>query len=801
MARLPTREDLGPVSGLPPNRGRAVAHIRTRAADTSAIGRGVQNLGRGVASLASGITQSALEIERAQRRLGAERERQENFETERRFQEFVLARETSLEDRKRNLPAGNPSGFTDVADNETVDSATQFFETVPDRLKNKYELKLFGVRRRVVNSARGFETRERDRFESAEIDKAKETNFTKGVRTAPLEEVDAVTSEFESFVDGTNLPPRVKEAMKVRGLRDFAKTKINTMTPAEIEGVFASPASSIIDRIIGVESGGRADARNPNSSATGLGQFIKSTWLDLIERHRPDIATDRTEQEILALRTDPILSRQMVGVLMSENAEFMRAKGVSPTSGNLYLSHFLGAGAAMAVIQAGPETSVSEILSQRAINANSSILKGRTAADVLRWAEGKMEGAVPEAFTHLTDDDRQAALKGIEDFLKNRARAEELFSGRDTADPNDKDDRNAVDFAVERSGLNDRLTSMDPTSAAQLTTVVETTGVLPDSSMSRLRSMSVNGSPEERQFALQTTANLLRQKPGVLSSRRGGAELRNDARKFSSFVLAGGLTPEDALKRVDETKTEEFRNKKAALGAEATSLANKIKSEEIANLFDGFFTAEPELGATPVRGRIMFDAFKENFKFHFIETGDEATARNLALDDLRDSYDVSSVTGTNRLMKHPPEKYYPTVDGTHDYVMRQLKEDVTSRAGREVPEDSIFIEAVPQTDADIRAGRLPRYGVSWLKEDGTLDTVPGMVWKPDFINEKKRATERRGRRFRKLREETKNIQLMNFMGDELALPETVGASPNLIEERQRQESASLEEAQLTGALS
>jgi hypothetical protein len=755
----------------------------------------VQNLGRGVAALASGVSQAALV-------LGVNDEKKENFEAERAFTQMAHAQSQALEENKRNLPVGSPRGFTDGTDQRFIETATPFHQSLPDRLKDQYDLRLFGLRRRLVNNARAFEQNETDRFETGEVTKAKNTTFTEAARTAPTDGLDAETAKFKRFVDGTNLPPRVKDVLKSKGLRDLGMVHMNQMTPAQIEEFFIKPNSSIVERIIGVESGGRADARNPKSSATGLGQFIKSTWLDLIVRHRPDIAAGKTEAEILELRTDPALSREMVGVFMSENAEVLQARGIQPTSANLYLAHFLGAGSAAQLIQADPNTSVSRLLSRRVINANRSILAGKSAEDVLRWSEGKMEGAIPEAFTHLTDTDKQKAVKAIDNFLKNRSRAEQLFSGNDMADPDDPDDRVAVDFVISQSGLNERLESMDGTAVSQLTTTVQTTGIIPDSSMNSLRSMAVNGSPDEREFALQTTANLLRQKPGILEGKRGGKELRDDARSFSAFVLAGGLEPDEALKRVDETKTEEFRNKKAALNTEATSLARDLKPEEITNLFDGFFTAEPELGATPVRGAIMFNAYKENFKFHFINSvGNEAEAKHLALEDVRDSYDVSSVTGTNRLMKHPPEKYYPAIDGGFEYITRQLQNDVSAETGRDVPMEDIFIEAVPQTDGDIALKRLPRYGVTWRNEKGELDTVPGMVWKPDFVSEKKRVQERRARRTRELRKQSEDIQITNFMGGELFLPETEGAPATIIREQQEEQDMSLLETLGTGALS
>src|SRR5690606_13525541 len=51
-------------------------------------------------------------------------------------------------------------------------------------------------------------------------------------------------------------------------------------TPAEVEAV----AIASVARTIGLESGGRADAKNPNSSATGAAQFTKGTWLDVLKR-------------------------------------------------------------------------------------------------------------------------------------------------------------------------------------------------------------------------------------------------------------------------------------------------------------------------------------------------------------------------------------------------------------------------------------------------------------------------------------------------------------------------------------
>jgi hypothetical protein len=119
-----------------------------------------------------------------------------------------------------------------------------------------------------------------------------------------------------------------------------------------------------------VETARRESALNPGaraatSSATGLFQFIESTWLDMVRRHgaahglaREAAALQRgadaaTRREILALRSDPEASARMAGELARENAEALRARlGRAPSAGELYAAHVMGAGGAARLIEA-----------------------------------------------------------------------------------------------------------------------------------------------------------------------------------------------------------------------------------------------------------------------------------------------------------------------------------------------------------------------------------------------------------------------------------------------------------------
>ncbi|MBN8606574.1 MAG: transglycosylase SLT domain-containing protein [Caulobacterales bacterium] len=122
-----------------------------------------------------------------------------------------------------------------------------------------------------------------------------------------------------------------------------------------------------------VETARRESALNPHaragtSSATGLFQFIDSTWLDIVRRHGADHglgaeaaalsrgADAATRREILALRNDPELSARMAGELARENAQALHARlGRAPSAGELYAAHVMGPGGAIRLIEAAQQ--------------------------------------------------------------------------------------------------------------------------------------------------------------------------------------------------------------------------------------------------------------------------------------------------------------------------------------------------------------------------------------------------------------------------------------------------------------
>jgi hypothetical protein len=162
-----------------------------------------------------------------------------------------------------------------------------------------------------------------------------------------------------------------------------------------------STVNAVVERIIAVESDGDPNAKNSRSSATGLGQFLNDTWLELIREYRPDLTRGRSESETLELRRDTKLAREITTRLLERNATMLRQRGLPISAGAVYLAHFAGAAGAVAILSASDSADAASVLAgadatgrtkrEQLIKANP-FLEHLTAADLKIWADRKMHG-------------------------------------------------------------------------------------------------------------------------------------------------------------------------------------------------------------------------------------------------------------------------------------------------------------------------------------------------------------------------------------------------------------------------
>jgi hypothetical protein len=156
------------------------------------------------------------------------------------------------------------------------------------------------------------------------------------------------------------------------------------------------------------ESSLNPEAKAATSSAVGLFQFLKSTWLQVMkeegprlgyEQHAEQITRTRdgdyivsdakARTEILRLREDPQIAADLAAAFTASNGAYLTERfGRMPSPGELYIAHFLGAQGAEKMFTAGladPDQNAAALFPVQA-RANPSIFyshgKARTVKEV-----------------------------------------------------------------------------------------------------------------------------------------------------------------------------------------------------------------------------------------------------------------------------------------------------------------------------------------------------------------------------------------------------------------------------------
>jgi hypothetical protein len=397
MAKLPGEEDLGRVARVSGDRAIGFADASgleraaaSEAAGAAAMAQGANNLGKGISSLGEDI--------------GAVAKLESSFEYSRAHSDY-LTKETALR--------------TELANDRDYPTLTKRYEERSTKLRDDsaalitspYERDRFlqNTKLSIAQGVEGMTGRASKMAADANGAWVAQTNNTLiDQATAiddPLERakyIDAGIANIDGRLARGEIGPTEALQAKQAFAHQYALADGIVRSQRDPQGVLnelqAQPGSgdAVTNRILQVEGFGK----NGKSSASGAGQFVDATWLDVLKRNRPDLAEGRSDDELLALKADKTLGRQMTDIYRQENVAYLQKQGIQPTAGNQYLAHFLGPAGAAAMIKADPKMPaidaltevVGEKKAQAMVDANPTILNS-LAGNVRQWADGKMGGA------------------------------------------------------------------------------------------------------------------------------------------------------------------------------------------------------------------------------------------------------------------------------------------------------------------------------------------------------------------------------------------------------------------------
>ncbi len=151
------------------------------------------------------------------------------------------------------------------------------------------------------------------------------------------------------------------------------------------------------------ESSFNPHAKAKTSSATGLYQFIDSTWLSMVDKYgdKYGLNTDGlNNKEILGMRKDPKAASFMAAAFASENEKTLNNNwGGDVGSTELYFAHFMGASGASSFLNARDENPMQNAadLFPRAASANRNVFydskdgRAKSLEEVYRFFDNKFQ--------------------------------------------------------------------------------------------------------------------------------------------------------------------------------------------------------------------------------------------------------------------------------------------------------------------------------------------------------------------------------------------------------------------------
>jgi hypothetical protein len=217
VTRLPTRDDLG---GLPSAlTGRPISRLNQSVADTSAKGRGMASFGKELAGLADVMHRKA--------------EADSEYETELRYQEFQFDQEKQLSETLRNTQPGQAAGIADNVTTGYQERAKEFFASVPEHLKEKYDARLFDQERSVYGTTRQFELKEQSRASVQRLEDHK-------TKLSQSDNIEDAREKYKRALElNPDLTPIQKDELARKHLEDMDESYIRRQIEAgrDIEGI------------------------------------------------------------------------------------------------------------------------------------------------------------------------------------------------------------------------------------------------------------------------------------------------------------------------------------------------------------------------------------------------------------------------------------------------------------------------------------------------------------------------------------------------------------------------------------
>lgn len=336
----------------------------------------------------------------------------------------------------------------------------------------------------------------------------------------------------------------------------------------------------------------------------------------------------------------------------------------------------------------------------------------------------------------IDDGDKATLLRSLNTFKNKTAdttAAKNRLIGDGDWNEFDPRDRKQVDLATDdlvRSAT-------DPEEAEKIQVfAARKTGIAPTALVNDLQK-GINGDdPVAAARSLTIGSSLRAEHQNAFAGRTGGKAVEKDIDEFEELQERGRTPVEAAREMIDRRSTQDAKAREV-LRKEGEKLIKDLTADTVMDNLDqtAFFVPQAAQPGIPLIVGTMVQEYREEFENNYERTGDKDVADGMATKQMLRVWGTSNATDVNRFMKFPPENYHEQIDGSHDWMFKQLFDDVSEAMGpdeqgkRRVILPVMELVPTPDTPTRVSAGQPPAYYVMTEDANGNpevmIDTRPG----------------------------------------------------------------------------
>lgn len=204
---------------------------------------------------------------------------------------------------------------------------------------------------------------------------------------------------------------------------------------------------------------------------------------------------------------------------------------------------------------------------------------------------------------------------------------------------------------------------------------IRKTGIVPTKVAADLRLGLASTNPQNLATSLVDATNLYDRSKTAIDAMDGGSSIRDQVAEFKTLINGRGMSPAEAAQNILMRRGSEWKVTAEALKAAGDTFVKTLTVADItAQLDPGIMTAEPGAVTPAVAAEMLVDYQAIAREKLVLSRGDADIAKAQAQAEVLTLYNVSNAGGRPVVMKYPPEKYYPPVEGSYDYLQKSVKQ-------------------------------------------------------------------------------------------------------------------------------